>query len=284
MNARITTFCCRPPRASRGFMLELLAIGVAVGLIALGGAAAGLSVVLNSHNNRQTANILTDPEATTQQLESISDQDLRNLRNDLRDNMELSTLYTGVGTTTLPGGGSTARVAANALEEQIRTAVSPAVIDYMSDPESSWNRNGGSERPSEGTVPSGGLLPEEIAGGTGDVRFTLVWNAHVDLDLHVLDPCGVEIYFNAPSNSCNGNLGELDVDNISGGPESTENIFWGDGAAPTGSYQYWVVCYSGCNSEPASFTLSRTVDGHRTSTSETLATTGGVSQVITFTR
>jgi len=280
MSARVTVSHRRPSR-ERG----LVGILVAVGIFALAGTAGFLSVVINSHNNRQTLEILADPEATTEQLESISDQDMRNLQNDLPDNLGLSSGFVGgLGTPTLPGGGSTAEIAANALEEQIRNVVSPAAIDYMSNPDSSWNRNGGSDRPSEGTVPSGGLLPEEITGGTGDVRFTLVWNTNVDLDLHVLDPCGVEIYFGNPRNNCNGDLGELDVDNTSGGPGSTENIFWGEDAAPRGPYQYWVVCYSRCGSETTSFTLSRTVDGRRTSTSGTLSTNKGVSQVITFTR
>ncbi|MCP4284110.1 MAG: hypothetical protein GY792_06620 [Gammaproteobacteria bacterium] len=271
----------RLPSRMDGF----IGIIVAVGIFALAGTAGFLSVVINSGNNRRTMEVLADPEATTAELESISDQDIRNLRNDLADNFGLASGFAGgLGTPTLPGGGSTAELAGNALEEQIRNIVNPAVVDYLSNPESSWNRDGGANRPGEGTVPSGGVLPEDIAGGSGDVRFTLVWNANVDLDLHALDPCGVEISFRNSSNVCNGDTGQLDVDDIPGGPGSTENIFWGEGAAPVGAYQYWVECFGGCDSEAASFTLSRTVDGVRTSTAGTLIADKALSQVITFTR
>jgi hypothetical protein len=277
MNAAHRT---RRRRRQAGF----IGIIVGVGLFALAGTAAILSVVINSGNNQRTLDILSDPDATQAQLDTISDQDVRNLRNDLADNAGLLTGFSSLGTPTLPSGDSAAQVAANALDEQIRNVAEPAVVNYMSDPGSSWNRNGGADRPSEGTLPSGGLPPDEVPGGTGDVRITLVWSAEVDLDLHVLDPCGDEIYYASDSSLCNDSPGELDVDNTSGGPGSVENVFWPANGAPTGTYEYWVECFSGCDSQPANYTISQTVQGQRTSFSGTLVMTDEVSPHRTFTR
>jgi len=267
-------------RRQRGFIGAL----VAVAIFAIAGAAGLTAAFINAHNNRRTLEVLSNPEATQEELNSISDQDLRNLRNSLPDNATLLSNFAALGTPTLPGGGSTAELAGNAIEEQIRNVVAPATIDYMTNPESTWNRNGGADRPAEGTVPTGGIPPEDIPGGTGDVRFTLVWNASVDLDLHAIDPCLSEIYYAASSSTCQGQTGNLDVDNIVGGIGSTENIFWGEDGAPSGAYQYWVVCFRGCDEQAASYTLSRTVDGRRTSTAGTLTAAGQESQRITFTR
>jgi len=67
--------------------------------------------------------------------------------------------------------------------------------------------------------------------GTGDVQVTLRWNTPVDLDLHVIDPLGEEIYFRytfSPSG------GTLDVDANAGCTNDTpvENVFWPTGGAP----------------------------------------------------
>jgi hypothetical protein len=74
--------------------------------------------------------------------------------------------------------------------------------------------------------------------GYGDVQITLTWNNTSDLDLHVIDPFGEEIYWGNESSSSGGTL---DVDNIEGyGPE---NIFWAKGKAPNGVYKVFVHHY-----------------------------------------
>jgi hypothetical protein len=56
--------------------------------------------------------------------------------------------------------------------------------------------------------------------GQGALRFTLTWSLNGDMDLHVLPPCGTEIYWQRLS-ACGGTL---DVDDTTlRGPE---NIFW----------------------------------------------------------
>lgn len=85
----------------------------------------------------------------------------------------------------------------------------------------------------------------------GDPQLTLVWDNDVDLDLHVVEPGGKEIYWEDRKGNQGG---ELDVDNTRGyGPE---NVYWltetddpdgskvkGDG--PPGVYKWFVVYYGG---------------------------------------
>ncbi len=120
--------------------------------------------------------------------------------------------------------------------------------------------------PSPSASPSPGLtVPPDIVLGTGDVQVTLLWNSGEDLDLHVTDPTGFELYFStarAPSTSPSG--GQLDQDDTAGcgTPSAThvENIFWPEGGAPTGQYEAWVKNYRGCG-PPASYQLRITVAG-----------------------
>jgi len=93
---------------------------------------------------------------------------------------------------------------------------------------------------SDGTEFSSRLT---LAGAqSGDVRISLIWNNRNDLDLHVINPQGQEIYY-ARRTDAHG--GMLDVDmNVSG--ETTkpvENIFWMPGRAPQGRYQVFVRNY-----------------------------------------
>ena len=103
--------------------------------------------------------------------------------------------------------------------------------------------------------------PEEprLVGQPGNPRFNLVFTneSNVDLDLHVEDPSGEEIYF---SNPISASSGELDVDCLCGdcptGPN--ENIFWQAGKAPKGAYKVWVEYYGDCGnsgSRSSDFTL-----------------------------
>lgn len=87
-----------------------------------------------------------------------------------------------------------------------------------------------------------GAATGAMQSGYGDVQVTLAWNNIADLDLHVIDPEGFEIYY-ARRSSPSG--GQLDFDNTFGfGPE---NIFWPADTAPLGTYQVFVNHYTGSN-------------------------------------
>jgi hypothetical protein len=98
----------------------------------------------------------------------------------------------------------------------------------------------------------GGELVRGVAVKVGDPQFTLIWNTDgVDLDLHVIEPGGKEIYWESPKGEHGG---ELDVDNTKGfGPE---NVYWlveseGPGSkkvrgpGPSGTYRWFVVYWGG---------------------------------------
>jgi hypothetical protein len=98
----------------------------------------------------------------------------------------------------------------------------------------------------------GGEVIRGVTVKVGDPQFTLIWNTDgVDLDLHVVEPGGKEIYWEEPKGAKGG---ELDVDNTRGfGPE---NIYWlvdsdgpdsekVKGPGPSGVYKWWVVYWGG---------------------------------------
>jgi hypothetical protein len=100
----------------------------------------------------------------------------------------------------------------------------------------------------------GGESIRGIQVKVGDPQFTLLWDTEVDLDLHVVEPGGKEIYWEEPKGKQGG---ELDVDNTKGfGPE---NIYWlrdGEdagkkvkGPGPPGEYKWFVVYWGGFGGE-----------------------------------
>ena len=82
-------------------------------------------------------------------------------------------------------------------------------------------------------------------GSSGDVQISVSWDAPSDVDLHVVEPSGEEIYYGHPASATGG---QLDVDsnagcNIDG--RQIENIRW-PGRAPGGNFtvrvDYWDSC------------------------------------------
>jgi hypothetical protein len=84
----------------------------------------------------------------------------------------------------------------------------------------------------------------ETIGGVGvkvgDPQFTLIWDSLADIDLHVFEPGGTEIFW---EHTHGDQGGELDVDDIDGfGPE---NVYWVQGQGPAGDYKWYVHYYGG---------------------------------------
>lgn len=101
----------------------------------------------------------------------------------------------------------------------------------------------------------GGESIRGVAVKVGDPQFTLLWDSEADLDLHVIEPGGKEIYWEDPKGVRGG---ELDVDNTKGfGPE---NIYWMravegssekvKGAGPPGEYKWFVAYWGGFGGIP----------------------------------
>ncbi|MFO0888401.1 MAG: hypothetical protein U0790_04545 [Isosphaeraceae bacterium] len=102
----------------------------------------------------------------------------------------------------------------------------------------------------------GGEVIRGVEVKVGDPQFTLIWDTDADLDLHVIEPGGKEIYWEEPKGKQGG---ELDVDNTKGfGPE---NIYWlvetdvpgaakVKGPGPSGLYRWFVVYWGGFGGIP----------------------------------
>ncbi|HEY8527712.1 MAG TPA: hypothetical protein VIL48_22290 [Acidimicrobiales bacterium] len=114
---------------------------------------------------------------------------------------------------------------------------------------------------------------ECIELGTGDVQVTLRWTSEADLDLHVTEPDGTEIYFANRGPTSTG--GQLDVDSNVGchREASVENVFWPTGRAPEGEYTIEVNGFSvdGCGG--GDYTVTARVHGE-----EVLSESGSVGE------
>lgn len=82
--------------------------------------------------------------------------------------------------------------------------------------------DGPSELPSE--LPSDDVSHANDVGNSGELKITLLWDFPGDIDLHVFQPNGKEIFYRRSSDS--QTTGSLDVDNTRGGYGSAENIYW----------------------------------------------------------
>jgi uncharacterized protein YfaP (DUF2135 family) len=94
----------------------------------------------------------------------------------------------------------------------------------------------------------------------GDIEFSLFWRNYNDLDLHCIDPKGVEIYFSNLKSALTG--GELDIDRNASVPFTNapiENIYWSASGAPPGTYQVGVFYYAQHDAVDATRYTVRTV-------------------------
>jgi hypothetical protein len=89
-----------------------------------------------------------------------------------------------------------------------------------------------------------------ISVGTGDVQVSVSWSDSSDVDLHVIDPNGDEIFYGAKTSPSGGNL-DLDSNaacsrNSDNTFKSNENVVWPLGGGAHGTYTvklaYWSAC------------------------------------------
>lgn len=89
--------------------------------------------------------------------------------------------------------------------------------------------------------------PRGIRGG--NLQITLQWTGPADLDLHVTDPTGDEIYYRNPSSESGGQLDKdanAGCNGVEDDDNAVENVYWPPRTAPTGSYLIWVHTYDEC--------------------------------------
>jgi uncharacterized protein YfaP (DUF2135 family) len=80
---------------------------------------------------------------------------------------------------------------------------------------------------------------------TGDSHISFAWNNSNDLDLHVIQPNGEEIYFKNKTSISTGAVLDVDMNfNENRSDKPVENVYWPKGKALRGHYQIKVVHYA----------------------------------------
>ena len=89
-----------------------------------------------------------------------------------------------------------------------------------------------------------------MQAGTGLLQVSLSWDQENDVDLHLIDPSGEEIYYGNPVSVTGG---QLDVDSNAGcsiDNINNENIYYEDSSdvtIPSGEYEVLVNLWSNCS-------------------------------------
>lgn len=122
-------------------------------------------------------------------------------------------------------------------------------------------------------------------GSDGQIQVSVSWDTPSDVDLHVIDPTGEEIYY---ANDVGATGGELDLDsNAACGIDgvNNENITWGDDDDPaSGTYTVLVHYWSPCGQGTTNYIVTVRVEGEQTRTfAGTLTTDDEEDTVTSFT-
>ena len=112
-----------------------------------------------------------------------------------------------------------------------------------------------------------------VSVGTGEVQVSVSWDADSDVDLHVIDPAGDEVYYGA-SGVASGGMLDLDsnpacfIDGV-----NNENITWE--TAPEGTYTVRVDYFLACEAEETNYVVTVQRVGHDAETFSGALTGGG---------
>jgi hypothetical protein len=109
--------------------------------------------------------------------------------------------------------------------------------------------------PSGAVGPFVALTTAVTSVGTGDVQVSLSWDADSDVDLHVVDPAGDEIFYGRRESASGG---KLDLDSNAGCEIDrirNENITWPVGRAPRGQYTVRVDYWANCGVQQTNYTV-----------------------------
>ncbi len=99
--------------------------------------------------------------------------------------------------------------------------------------------------------------------GTGAVEVALNWTVSNDLDLHVIDPTGYEVFY-ANRFDATSDVQLLDLDSNAGcsiDGVDAEHVVWPEGKAPHGTYTVRVDNWDNCQTVAASYTVTVEVTG-----------------------
>jgi len=108
-------------------------------------------------------------------------------------------------------------------------------------------------------------LLNQHRAGRGALRISLMWENKNDLDLHVVDPNGEEIYY---SHRTARSGGLLDIDMNASPPlvsPAVENVYWPERGAPLGAYKIYVNHFRKHDRvDETAFTVRLLIKGHTT--------------------
>ena len=109
-----------------------------------------------------------------------------------------------------------------------------------------------------------------------EVQVTVSWDTDADLDLHVADPTGHEVYFGSDEVESGGVLFPssdfCEPDNI-----RNERIAWTEGTPPPGLYEVRLSHFDSCDAEETNYIVTVYNHGHTTTFSGTFTGPGGDS-------
>ena len=97
---------------------------------------------------------------------------------------------------------------------------------------------------------------ENIPVGFGDVQVTVSWDSDADLDLHVADPNGDEVYFDTFVVESGGELDLSAGARCSASGVRNEHIAWTGGSPPPGLYEVRVTYNDNCGATETNYVVS----------------------------
>jgi len=100
-----------------------------------------------------------------------------------------------------------------------------------------------------------------VSVGTGEIQVSVSWNTESDVDLHLVQPNGEDIYY---GNDVAASGGTLDLDSNAGcsiDGKKNENITWPTGTPPRGMYTVRVDYWSSCGVASTSYVVTVRVAG-----------------------
>ena len=124
-------------------------------------------------------------------------------------------------------------------------------------------------------------VPIEILNvGSGELQINLTWNTDADLDLHLFEPDGTQIFY---GNTTSSTGGQLDLDaNVGCGNVGVENIFYNQ-VPPVGQYRVAVDNFSQCSMPESNYVVTVTLPGQDPMVlNGMIAPSDGLMDVFTF--
>lgn len=97
--------------------------------------------------------------------------------------------------------------------------------------------------------------------GTGQLQINLTWDTPADVDLHVVEPSGEEIWYGDRSSATGGTL-DLDANAACASGPSSENVTW-SGSPPRGAFSIRATYWSSCGVTRTNYVLTITDGSQR---------------------